>query len=314
MLLFLVQNSGHAQNVVGKASETGAACLGNASFEKTEPDYQCEVIVEYLSDNPEQFYLRSWEGTYFEYFGFGTSPHNVFVADSKSIQSSTVPFTLLDIGVKDTFVFRTPEGAFVQPLVLPDYNTQTDVLPVTAQSDSARIKVGEPVLHAVITKIKYNTDPSETTITELTPEIALSTMVRNDSTSDITETLAYSYLVSDVGTWTTTIGASVTKKASTKVEIPFLFEGEVEVSATVNASCAWGGSTTHTKTVTSSSTVAVPPMMKAVASILIRKSIIDIPFTYTKSIWYRSGGYEEVKKSGVYHNVESWNVDVQVDN
>jgi hypothetical protein len=166
----------------------------------------------------------------------------------------------------------------------------------------------------VITSIDYNTDPSETTITELSPEIALSTMVRNDSTSDtITQNLTYSHLVSDVGTWTTTIGASLAVKISADVKTPLLGQRGVEVTATVNGSHAWGGSMTHTKTVTSSSTVAVPLGMKAVATILIKKSIIDVPFTYTKSIWYRSGGVEVAKKSGVYHNVESWKVDVQVD-
>jgi hypothetical protein len=286
---------------------------GSASFEKTEPDLQCEVIVEYLSDNPEQFYLRSWEGTYFEYYD---SAGNVFVGgNDKSITSDTIPFTLLDVaGVEDTFVFRTPGRVFLVPQLQPDPNFNGKILSVTPQSHSAWIKVGEPVLYAVITSVDYNTDPSETSITELQPEIALSTMVRNDSTSDtITQNLTYSYLVSDVGTWTTTIGASLATKISGKLEIPFLGKAGVEVTVTVDASHAWGGSKTITKTVTSSSAVAVPPMMMAVATILIKKSIIDIPFTYTKSIWYRSGGYEEVTKSGVYHNVESWKVDVQVD-
>lgn len=288
---------------------------GYASFEKTVPDYQCEVIVEYLPDNPEQFYLRSWEGTYFK--RSTSSVEGVFVAYyTKSLIPDTIPFTLLDVGIKDTFVFRTPDGVFVVPHLQedPQVSGKMDILSVTAQSDMAWIKVGQPVLSAAITNIDYNTDPSETTITELTPEIALSTMIRNDSTSDtITQNLTYSYLVSDVGTWSSTIGGSLATKISGEVEIPFLAEGGVEVTLTVNGSYTWGGSTTHTKTVTSSSTVAVPPMMKAVATILIKKSIIDIPFTYTESIWYRSGGYEEVKKSGVYHNVESWKVDVQVD-
>lgn len=236
--------------------------------------------------------------------------------DKTLTPGKAVPFTLLDVGGgKDTFVFRTPYGVFLAPWLKddPDYGPDK-VLDVATQSHSAEIKVGEPVLHAVITSIDYNTDPTETSITQLQPEIALSTMVRNDSTSDtITQNLTYSYLVSDVGTWSTTIGGSLAIKLSDKVKIPLLADSGVEVTVTVNASYTWGGSTTHTKTVTSSSTVAVPPMMKAVATILIKKSIIDIPFTYTESIWYRSGGYEEVKKSGIYNNVESWTVDVKVD-
>ncbi|EDR05910.1 uncharacterized protein LACBIDRAFT_329413 [Laccaria bicolor S238N-H82] len=51
---------------------------GYASFEKTMPDYQCEVLVEYLADNPEQFYLWSWEGTYFKHST--SSVEGVFVA------------------------------------------------------------------------------------------------------------------------------------------------------------------------------------------------------------------------------------------
>ena len=221
---------------------------GYASFEKTVPDYQCEVIVEYLPDNPEQFYLRSWEGTYFK--RSTSSVEGVFVAYyTKSLIPDTIPFTLLDVRIKDTFVFRTPDGVFVVPHLQedPQVPDKMDILSVTAQSDMAWIKVGQPVLSAAITNIEYNTDPSETTITELTPEIALSTMIRNDSTSDtITQNLTYSYLVSDVGTWSSTIGGSLATKISGKVEIPFLAEGGVEVTLTVNGSYTWGGSTTHT--------------------------------------------------------------------
>ncbi|EDR05809.1 uncharacterized protein LACBIDRAFT_329415 [Laccaria bicolor S238N-H82] len=285
---------------------------GIASFEKTEPDLQCEVIVEYLADNPEQFYLQSWEGTYFEYFGSGV----LIASFNKSIIPNAILFTLLDVaGIKDTFVFCTPYGVFIVPQLKSDPNfADSKILVVTAQSDLVWIKVSEPVLYAVITSINYNTDPSETSITKLQPEIALSTMVHNDSSSDtITQNLTYSYLVSDVSTWTTTIGGSLSTRISGKVEIPFLAETGVETTYTVNTSYTWGGSTTHAKTVTSSSAIAIPPMKKVVATILIKKSIIDIPFTYTKSIWYRSGRYEEVMKSGVYHNIELWGVDVQVD-
>jgi hypothetical protein len=114
--------------------------MGYASFEKTEPDYECEVMVEYLSDNPEQFCLRSYEGAYFEYYASGSSAQGVLVSGSnKPVQSKTILFTLLDVGVKDTFVFRTLDWAFVVPQLQsdPNLNNKMDILRVTRQPLSA---------------------------------------------------------------------------------------------------------------------------------------------------------------------------------
>jgi hypothetical protein len=177
---------------------------------------------------------------------------------------------------------------------------------------SATIKATQSYLKRIVSDPVYDTQSS--TITNCTPEIAFKTTVRNDSNSDdFTESLTYTYVVSETGSWTDTLGGSVAIKASFEVGIPKLAEGKVEVTVTPSYSHTWEGSDSLTKTVTSTSAVAVPPKKKAIATVLVYKAIIDVPFSYIESTWYVDGTYEEVTKpGGVYNNVESYQVDIDV--
>lgn len=271
---------------------------------KDVPDHTCEVIVEYLLSDPEKFHLRTWEGNYFVYRG--DSFVDITSHTDSDIPNNPIEFIALDLD-NNIFVFRASNGKFLAPrfdlrglLHLSDFN-------------SAKITVAELIIKRVVSDFVYDTDGS--TVTELTPEIALSTTIRNDSESNsFTQTLTYSYLTSVVGTWSNTFGGSLTVKTTFATKIPFLVEGKIEASATVNYSHTEGGSVTTTKTVTSTSVLAVPALKKGVATILIKKAIIDVPFTYTETTWYQSGKFEDVTKKGIYRNVESYRVDVRVTN
>lgn len=272
---------------------------------KDKPDYTCVVLVEYLTDNLELFYLRCWEGSYWEI----SDAYHCFQWKNKTVNAATIQFTLLDVKAKDTFAFRTGNGDFIQ---LDDDSFVLGQL-VPGEFPAATVVVSKAFIRRVVSDPVYDTQSS--VVTDMIPDVALKMTVRNDSDSDkFTETLTYSYEVSRMGSWTTTSGQEVAIAASAKFGIPFLNAAKVgvEVTVTVNHKKSLTGSKTNTNTVTSTSKVAVPPNSQALATVLIFKATIDVPFTYTESTWYNDGTYEEVTQNGIYNNVESYQVDVQV--
>ncbi|KIK58781.1 hypothetical protein GYMLUDRAFT_86159 [Collybiopsis luxurians FD-317 M1] len=286
---------------------------GKCSFTKSEPDYTCEVIVEYYSSDPEQFYLRSWEGTYFEYVGDSATATTVCPFNYKSINNNSVLFTALDIDTnRNTFAFRVPSGKFLSLQAVNTDSSGQSYLPL-ADYNSATITVAEPVIRRVLTDFEYDTSGS--TVTQLQPEVALSTTVRNDSHSDsFVQELSYSYQKSHVGTWSNMEGVELSVKYGVEygIEIPFVAEATLEVGVAFKYEHTETGSNITTTTVSSTSALSVPAAKTGVATILVKKARIDVPFTYSELVWYQSGRMEENVKNGIYNNVESYMVDVQI--
>ncbi|KAK0239689.1 hypothetical protein EDD85DRAFT_997450 [Armillaria nabsnona] len=168
--------------------------------------------------------------------------------------------------------------------------------------DSSRFEVVQAAIKNEIVNVQY--DINGAAVREVAPVIALSTSVRNDSDGDASQALQYSYEKSKVGTWNNTAGVTIGTSMS--------FSAEISVSASY--SHEWGGEEGITETVTSTTTVIVPPKKKARATIIVRNAQIDVGFTYTERILWANGTNEETKKTGIYENVDSWHVDVQLDN
>jgi hypothetical protein len=273
---------------------------GIVTVQKTAPDPSCEVTVEYLPSNPDQFYLKGSNGGYFQYHKKkgGHIDHN----PTKKFPKRPILFTLLDFGEseKDTYVFRATNGKF---LVLK-VNEKNRV--VLGGFDGAKIKIGDPTIKKLTGNIVYALQSS--TITDLTPEIALKTTLRNDSQSASTQGVTYSYLVSHKGSWTNSIGVPLPPEAVAGAKIPGLVDGMIV--ATENYSHVEMRSNIETKTATS--LVSVPATTKGVATVLIFKAQIQVPFSYQESVWYQSGEYKERTKYGIYSNVVTYGVDVEL--
>ena len=277
---------------------------GCATVEKTTPDPSCEVTVEYLPSNPDEFYLRTCKGGYFQYHKKKKKQNegHVVHTPSKKFPKRPISFTLLDIGDSEpgTFVFRASNGKF---LVLK-VNAKNRV--VLGGFQDAKIKIGDPTIKKLISNIEYDLESS--TIADLTPEVALKTTVRNDSQSNSTQALTYLYLVSHTGSWTNAIGVALPSSAVGGAKVPCLVDGTIITSE--NYSHVELCSNVETKTATSS--VSVPASTRGVATVLIYKALIQVPFTYTEAVWYRSGEYSEATKSGTYSNVVTYGVDVEL--
>ncbi|KAK0505340.1 hypothetical protein EDD18DRAFT_1128846 [Armillaria luteobubalina] len=178
--------------------------------------------------------------------------------------------------------------------------------------DASRFEIVQAAIKNEIINVEY--DINGATVREAAPIIALSTSVRNDSDGDASQALQYSYEHSKVGTWNNTAGITLGMSTTFSAGVPFVASAEYEISVSASYSHEWGGQEGTTETVTSTTTVTVPPKKKARATIIIRNAQIDVGFTYTERILWANGTNEEAKKTGVYNNVDSWHVDVQLDN
>lgn len=273
---------------------------GMVNVSMTTPDPSCEVTVEYLPSNPDQFYLKAKNGGYFQFHKKKAA--HIDHSPTKKFPKRPILFTLLDFGEseKDTYVFRATNGKF---LVL-NVNEKNRV--VLGGFDGAKIRIGDPTIKKLIGNIEYALHSA--TIVDLTPEIALKTTLRNDSPSASTQGVSYSYLVSHKGSWTNSIGVALPPEAVAGAKIPSLVDGVVV--ATENYTHVELRSNIETKTATSM--VSVPASAKGVATVLIFKAQISVPFSYKESIWYQSGEYQQRSKKGTYSNVVTYGVDVEL--
>jgi len=275
---------------------------GAVTLNKTSPDKSCVVTVEYQA-NPDEFYLRACNGGYFQYHKLERKANHIVPKPPKEKSKKPkrpITFSLLEVAEKDTFLFRTSKGKF---MVL-EVNEKKRI--ILGDFDRAKIRVGDPAIKRLLTNLTYNLNSS--TITDIMPEIAVKTTVRNDSQSVSTQNITYNYLVSHFGGWSNGIGASLSRKAVGKGKLPCLVDGTIVLAE--NYSHVEIIPQVEMKTATSS--VPVPAMTRAVATVLVFKAIIRVPFTYTEALWYQSGEFVELSKHGVYSNKMTFGVDIEL--
>ena len=170
--------------------------------------------------------------------------------------------------------------------------------------------VSEPIISKEIHDVVY--DIPKASLLDVPPTIALNTTIRNDSkSSNIQQTLSYSYERSKVGTWNNTAGVGVGASTSFSAGVPFIGSAKVQVSVTASYSHQWGGSEGTVVTVSDATQITVPGGKKGEVAVLVKKKKLDVSFTYKETIIYKDGKKKTNDKNGVYSNVESYMVDVQ---
>jgi len=179
-------------------------------------------------------------------------------------------------------------------------------------NESSLLEILQAAVKNEITDVEYDIPGGK--VREAVPLIALSTSVRNKSDGPVDQTLKYAYEKWLVGTWNNTAGIEIGAKATFTAGVPFVASAEFEISVSASYSHEWGGQEGKKETITSTTTVTVPPKKQARVNIIIRNAQIDIGFTYTQEILWSNGESEKSVKKGIYNNIDSWHVDVVVDN
>ena len=178
-------------------------------------------------------------------------------------------------------------------------------------NDDCLFTVSEPIISKEIHDVVY--DLPKAVMADVSPLIALSTTVRNDSkTSDISRTLPYSYTRSKVGTWNNAAGVEIGAEPSFSAGVPFIESVDLKISVTPSYSHKWGGSEGTEETISSSTEITIPAGKKGEVDVLVKRKKLDVSFTYKETIIYKDGKTKTNDKKGVYDNIESYTVDVQV--
>ncbi|KAK9117092.1 hypothetical protein Sjap_016039 [Stephania japonica] len=122
------------------------------------------------------------------------------------------------------------------------------------------------------------------------------------------KTVKLGYNDSKTNTWNAPVSLKVSGEMTFKVGVPFIASSEVKISLEVTRSYEWGDSSTPSKYVEVSSTVAVPPMSKRKVMVVASKGKCHVPFSYYQRDLLVNGQYVTVKKhDGLYTGVNYFN-------
>ena len=268
------------------------------TFRQGEPDLNC--AFEAIRTIPQWYNLRGRNGNHIQRYY-----NDWYSADSGGIPAfNVITSTGNRVYLKDNY---GPSRFMSSDLTANGAPLARDYI-----NESSLLEILQAAIKNEITDVKYDIPGGK--VREAFPVIALSTSVRNDSDGDVSQTLTYTYEKWSVGTWNNTAGIEIGAKTTFKAGVPFVTSAEFEISISASYSHEWGGEEGQRQTVTSSTTVTVPPKKKARATVIVRNAQIDIGFTYTQEILWSNGQSEKSVKTGIYNNVDSWHVDVTLDN
>jgi hypothetical protein len=172
--------------------------------------------------------------------------------------------------------------------------------------------ISEPIVSKEIVGVVY--DLPKALMWDVPPVIALNTTMRNDSqTSDVQQTLEYSYQRSKVGTWNNTAGVEIGAEASFEAGVPFIASADLTLSVSASSSLQWGGSEGTEETDSSTIQITVPAGKEGKATVVVKRKALDVPFRCKQKVVYKDGTTKITDKDGVYHNIDSYDVDVKLE-
>jgi hypothetical protein len=138
--------------------------------------------------------------------------------------------------------------------------------------------------------------------------------INNQSAASVAQQISFSHTHSDTKTWGHAVELKAGVKTSIKTGVPFLAEGQVELSLEASYTHNWGGGTEETKTDMWTVTVNTPPYSHLRAVGTVTEAEINVPYV-ARIRKRKSDGTEEVvdKVSGVYSGVNVSKFDVKVE-
>uniref|UniRef100_A0A3Q1G2K8 Natterin-3-like n=1 Tax=Acanthochromis polyacanthus TaxID=80966 RepID=A0A3Q1G2K8_9TELE len=164
------------------------------------------------------------------------------------------------------------------------------------------LTTNENTVSQQIENVVYNTDKSK--IVHYPPEIIRKTAITNCECTPVvkTDSLSKTYQVEQ--RWDNTYSVKFGVKTSIKTGIPFIAEGEIEISTDVTLQFSRGGSVVESITDTVSVELSAPPNRTCTATMMRYKQKLDIPYTAQLSRKYGTGEVRTVIITGTYNSVQ----------
>ncbi|EJF66437.1 hypothetical protein DICSQDRAFT_158296 [Dichomitus squalens LYAD-421 SS1] len=292
-------------------------------WEPTKPDLDTRFKIVQIPDHPGKFYVTGPAEDYYTtvYNHKNSGSTKLYDTDQSKLPSnapSPYPdalWRIVSLGGDDIYLIRN--ATYDRPTVflsnndnqrykLWDHNNDSwlDVVRTTTYAnDSNKIKVERAALKTEVYDVKYNVEDAD--LVELQPTIAIEKVLENNTGSEGSQSVAYTYTKSDEGTWNNVAGIELGQSFEFDAKVPFVAKGKLEISFTESYQHEWGGSTIKSTSVTTTTNITVPAHTKVKLTVLIYKTQLNIPFTYTERVTLYDGSVITTKnKEGIYYNVQ----------
>ncbi|TBU44121.1 hypothetical protein BD309DRAFT_959059 [Dichomitus squalens] len=292
-------------------------------WESTQPDLNTRFKIVQIPDHPGKFYVTGPSENYYTTVSNYRSILSIkyYDADQQKLPlNAPSPYPdalwrIVSLGGDDIYLIHNAtcdcETVFLSNHVglyfkLWEHNDDSWLYVVhttTYANDENKIKVESAALKTEVYDVKYNVDDAD--FIELQPTIAIEKVLENNTGSEGSESVEYTYTKSEEGTWNNVAGIELGQSFTFKAEVPFIASTEIGISFTESYQHEWGGSTIKSDLVKTTTTITVPAHTKIKLTVLIYKTQLNIPFTYSERVTLYDGKVIENKnKKGVYYNVQ----------
>ncbi|EPQ55277.1 hypothetical protein GLOTRDRAFT_129557 [Gloeophyllum trabeum ATCC 11539] len=292
-------------------------------WEPTQPDLNTRFKIIQIPNHPGKFYATGPSATYYTAaLYYKRSGDTKYYDSDQQTMPSNAPnpnpdfvWRIVSLGGNDIYLIRDAtydsETVFFsnhdnRRYKLWDHNDNSwlDVVRATTYAnDSNRIKVERAAVKTEVYDVKYKVDDAD--LVELNPTVAIEKVLENNTGSEGSQSVSYTYTKSDEGNWNNVAGIELGQSFTFKAEVPFIASTEIGISFTESYQHEWGGSTIESTSVTTSTNITVPAHTTIKLTVLIYKTQLNIPFTYTERITLYDGtSVENKNKEGIYYNVQ----------
>jgi len=166
----------------------------------------------------------------------------------------------------------------------------------------------DPVVDYDISKIEY--DIANAKILSAMNFSMATQDLENDTDDKQTSTISGSQATAVMSGWSDALAIKVGAKTNIKSGIPFIADAKVEVSFELSNTYTWNGSDTTTLTFTWSAPVTVGPHQKGHVLVQATKSTVEVPYSMSGDVVYKSGKRVAMRVSGVYRGENSHSVKI----
>jgi hypothetical protein len=188
--------------------------------------------------------------------------------------------------------------------------------PGVALKNKAELEIVDPIISKRIHDVRFNLSAASAVLRaqSKSPLVVQTAIINNDSTvAHCIQCVQYQYQKSVSGTWNDKMGTSIGSAATFHSSVPCIkTDYTITMSATMEHE--WGTSEGTTATIASSTEVEVPAGKKAKVTVIVQQSLLEVEFSYKQTIVWLHGETETFERTGIYKNLESYLVEVKVEN
>lgn len=176
-----------------------------------------------------------------------------------------------------------------------------------AAIDVIGLIVDVPIVELQISNIEYSRDAS------VTPKGVIGldhATLSNNSEIGQKVSITHAIQISNASTWTIAAGLKIATKTTVTAGIPFVVNGNVEVSAELSFTYTYGQTYTSTKTFQYTAEANVPPQKQLYAVVTATQCNVTVGYQATLTVLYADGTTQFTKFAGSYAGVTSYDVAV----